>query len=638
MLAGVKLVFAAERRCKLGPCADHSYVRYTFSSLFVALLLIGPTAARAEAKDPLATLKQGHPRLLWLDADVARVKTLTQTDPLAKEWFEKLRKGADDLIPQPVSERVLQGPRLLQVSRAVLNRVALLAGMYRLTGETKYADRARAEMLAAAKFEDWHPPHFLDTAEMTNAVSIGYDWLYDRLSPEDRALLKTAIVEKGLKPGVKYQTSNKGAHTTTNNWNQVCNGGLTVGALAIADEEPELARQIINNAIELIPAAMEHFAPDGGFEEGPGYWSYATQFNVYFISALQTALGTDFDFLKKPGFAETGMFRMQAAGPFNQTFNFADAGATVGGASQMFWMAKVFNKPVYAAHERAIGQNRGRIDAFHLFWFNDAGSQKDVDALPTAAMFKKVNVAFLRSAWMNEKAGFVGFKGGDNTASHGHADIGTFVYDADGIRWAMDLGPDDYNLPAYFGNKRWTYYRLRTEAHNTLTIGNENQNIQKSESPIVAFNDKPGEAFAVTDMTAAYAPSASRAQRGVQLLGRSLLVQDEVEGAEAQDWIWNFHTDATPKISGQTAVLSKSGKEMSVRILEPVDATFEIVSANPPPPQMQQPKVVNLTIKQPAKVKSLRLVVLLTPKGDKAPKVKPKPLAEWISVAPVTRP
>ena len=57
--------------------------------------------------------------------------------------------------------------------------------------------------MAAAAFEDWHPPHFLDTAEMTNAVAIGYDWLYDVLTPEQRATLKTAIIEKGLKPGLK---------------------------------------------------------------------------------------------------------------------------------------------------------------------------------------------------------------------------------------------------------------------------------------------------------------------------------------------------------------------------------------------------------------------------------------------------
>ena len=44
-----------------------------------------------------------------------------------------------------------------------------------------------------------------------------------------------------------------------------------------------------------------------------------------------------------------------------------------------------------------------------------------------------------------------------------------------GQRWALDLGGDDYNMPAYFGNKRWTYYRLKTAGQNTVSLGGSNQ-------------------------------------------------------------------------------------------------------------------------------------------------------------------
>ena len=51
-----------------------------------------------------------------------------------------------------------------------------------MTSEKKYLNRAVKEMLAVSAFSDWNPSHFLDVAEMTMAVSIGYDWLYDGLS------------------------------------------------------------------------------------------------------------------------------------------------------------------------------------------------------------------------------------------------------------------------------------------------------------------------------------------------------------------------------------------------------------------------------------------------------------------------
>ncbi|MGH7945950.1 MAG: hypothetical protein ACREH8_23950 [Opitutaceae bacterium] len=44
----------------------------------------------------------------------------------------------------------------------------------------------------------------------------------------------------------------------------------------------------------------------------------------------------------------------------------------------------------------------------------------------------------------------VGFKAGRNTVNHAHLDLGTFTFDAGGVRWAGDLGRDDYNLPGYW--------------------------------------------------------------------------------------------------------------------------------------------------------------------------------------------
>src|ERR1041385_7144617 len=187
-------------------------VRTSFIAAIIAFFLIGLLPARAEDKDVLSTLRKGHPRLLVLDEDLARLKPVLQSDPLAKQWFAKLKSEADKTLDAPLVQRVLIGPRLLQVSRTVVNRVSLLAGMYRITGDRRYADRARAEMNAAANFVDWHPPHFLDVAEMTNAMAIGYDWLYAELTPQERKLFKTAIVEKGLKPAIEFQTRGQGPH------------------------------------------------------------------------------------------------------------------------------------------------------------------------------------------------------------------------------------------------------------------------------------------------------------------------------------------------------------------------------------------------------------------------------------------
>lgn len=171
----------------------------------------------------LATLRSGHPRLIVLDSDLERVKKLTATDPLARKYRENLTAAGEKLLADPKTvEYKLIGPRLLDQSRKCLERVYTLAALWRLDGEAKWAERAKRELLAAADFPDWNPSHFLDVAEMSHAFAIGYDWLYDGLTHEERKVIKTALVEKGLKRGEEaYRGTKPWKWWTTvhHNWN-----------------------------------------------------------------------------------------------------------------------------------------------------------------------------------------------------------------------------------------------------------------------------------------------------------------------------------------------------------------------------------------------------------------------------------
>ena len=83
-------------------------------------------------KDVLKTLRQGHPRLIVLDADVQRTKHAISTNPRLKEAFEALKRSGERMLTEPTVEYKLIGPRLLAQSRAALNRIYTLAALYRL--------------------------------------------------------------------------------------------------------------------------------------------------------------------------------------------------------------------------------------------------------------------------------------------------------------------------------------------------------------------------------------------------------------------------------------------------------------------------------------------------------------------------
>ena len=576
----------------------------------------------------LRTLRPGHPRLYVLDSELPEIKSLIQQDPQVNTWYQQLEQRAEKMLTEPPVEHKLVGPRLLDQSRAALERIGTLCFLYRLDGDRRKAERARREMLTAANFPDWNPSHFLDVAEMTHGMALGYDWLYSFLSPEDRAAVREAIVGKGLKEGLRAYENRAWWTETPINWNQVCNGGLTLGALAVADEVPEVAGRMIDLSRQSMVIAMHTFAPDGGWIEGPGYWSYTTEYTSYYIAAVESALGTDFGLTKMLGFADTGMFRIHSTGPLGLTFNFSDADPDADIAPQMFWLAQTFHQPLYAEHERQMVA--GHPDIFHLIWSRGSVARGSLSGIPTDAVFRAIDTAFFRSRWSDPEAAFVGFKGGDDAANHSHLDLGTFVFDEFGQRWALDLGPDDYNLPEYFGKLRWTYYRLRTEGHNTLVVNGQNQN-PKAQAPLLAFRSAPEKSYAVADMTAGYAPALRHALRGIALLNRrAVLIQDEVEAGDPADIVWKMHTKATIDLRGSSALLTLGDKQLEARILSPVDTRFEVTPADPPPPQAQQPDVRCLIIRLSKFQGRGTLAVLLTPAKTKD-QVKIGPLSNWIA-------
>lgn len=588
-----------------------------------------------EQAHTLDTLRAEHPRVLVTADAWTRVREAIAADPRVAAWHAKLIAKADETLGQPPSRyEIPDGLRLLSTSRRVLGRVQLLAYAFRTTGDHRYVDRAWAELAAAAAFQDWNPRHFLDTGEMTAAFGIGYDWLFDQWTDEQRATLREAIITLGLTPA---QRSYEGKESygwwvkAHHNWNQVCNGGIALGALAIADEAPGLAAEVLHAGLESLPLAMREFAPDGGWAEGPGYWGYATTYNVAHLAALQTALGSDFGLSGFPGFARTGEFPIFVTAPSGKTFNYADGHESPIRAPQLLWLAERFSQPDFAAFEAAVAAPA----PLDVIWAAQTVLPDRMAALPLDRYFEGIGVVTMRSAWDDPNALFVGVKGGSNAVNHSHLDLGSFILEADGVRWGLDLGSDDYNMPAYFGNKRWTYYRLRAEGQNTIVLnpGSGPEQSPKAEAAIIEHRFQPPEASAIVDLSSAYADALAGGtlRRRVGLArGRSrAMIEDIFEpGASAVDidaW-WFMHTRAEIQIdpSGRGAILSQDGRRLAADLVSPPDAAFTVMDARPlptsPDPAMQNKNVgvrkltIHTTVHGPTTIR-----VVLRPLGPDEP-------------------
>ncbi len=569
---------------------------------FLLVWLAGGLASAADVSSPdiLAGLRPEHPRLIVTAAAWNDLQARRTNDTEVAAIINLTVAQARNVLKAPPLVYKKEGRRLLAVSREALERVELCSFAYRLTGEKVFADRAQQDMLAAAAFANWNPSHFLDTAEMTAALALGYDWLFDVLPATTRATLRQAILEKGLQPGLAVRNGWKVGH---NNWNQVCFGGLTLGALAIAEDQPDAARELLTSARTNNLNGLMPYVPDGIYPEGPGYWSYGTTYEVLMLSALQTALGTDWDLSVSPGLLTSAAALVEQTGPTGRPFNFSDGGDGVALNSTLFWFAQKLRQPelVYFQNQllqgKLAGQRvRGGLSPLLPLWL--AGLPKDIPppALPLAWQGEGPNpVGVFRSSWTDSNALFLAFKGGAASNNHGHMDAGSFVLDADGVRWACDLGAQEYlsveskgwNLwDGAQGGDRWRIYRLNNFSHNTLTLGGKLHQVA-GHARITSFATHS----ATVDLTPVFAGQARSVVRRFTVgENKTVQVRDEIAGAKPDLTVrWQMMTHAEIQTQGGQATLRQDGKVLVAKILSPASAHFEAVSAQPPDDGVNEP-------------------------------------------------
>jgi len=608
-----------------------------------------PSATLEEVRALVERSPKTHPRLL-LDAEgLVRLRESVEAEPLRKALAELVVAQADALLDEPPIERKLEGIRLLSQSRRCVERALALSMAFHLTGEEKYVRRCETELLAAARFVDWNPSHFLDVAEMTFALAVGYDWLFDELDPAARAEVRAAIVEKGVRlpfaEGASYWWTR-----ATNNWGQVCHGGLTAGALAVMEDEPELAARTVHHAIHNVTVSMAVYAPKGCYPEGPGYWSYGTTYNALLIASLESALGTDFGLSLAPGFDETGGYLALATGPSGRTFNYADGGWQRSPQPALLWFAARYGRPdwLLGEYERLEASVRGPAKAGYfavlsLLWMEDGMQRVDPAATRLPLSWSSgggVPITVHRSSWSDPNATFVGVKAGSPSANHGHMDAGSFVLDADGVRWAHDLGAEGYHRIESRGmslwssrqdSDRWKIFRLSNPSHNTLVIDGALQRAM-GRAEVVSFGDGPDGGWTVVDLGPVHADHAAKQDgdgfyvlRGVKLLKTGqVVVQDELAGLRPGATVrWGMLTLGEPGQAGERRIgLTQEGASLSLEVVAPPAPTWTVIDTATPRNEWDSPNPGTAMVAFEAVVPdsgALTLCVWLTPGSCESP-------------------
>lgn len=544
-------------------------------------------------------LRKSQPRMVLNSEIEKQLRKESKTDPVVQNMYKVIQLNAAQVLDEPLLERVMTGRRLLSVSREMLYRINMLGIVYRMEKDPVILNRINDEVIAVCNFSDWNPSHFLDVAEMAMAVAFALDWTAGKLPKATIELAQNALIEKGIKPSWPENGNHPGWAYGTNNWNQVCNGGMIAASIAIAEVDPELAAKTIHRALDGLPHSLAEYGPDGVYPEGSTYWSYGTSFSVVTAAMLESAFGHDFGHFEYPAFKESAVFRKLSFAPSGWYYNFADCGdkRSENGDIVLAWFASKTGNPAFFEKERFLKppgemNKLSRLGGAALVWISQFKPKND-EKMPTEWKGEGSNpVVFFTGGENDPHQYYFGGKGGRGMVNHGNMDGGSFIFELNGVRWVIDPGNQPYHELEKTGFdlwgrcqdcERWTLLTKNNYGHSTLTINDE---LHRTEGLVTLhyFNkgDKPKAVFNMTPTLEGQVAEAYRTF--IKDSPTSILIEDEIKTSDATELItWQLITRADVEIVKGGAVLRQDGKELKLDNLSHPEYRISVVSLDPPP-------------------------------------------------------
>ena len=582
-------------------------------AMLVATAAVLPAAAAAITP---------HPRVWLNDTAMAALRASIASDATHASYAATLVASATAMLSAPLTLYTNctvvgacrnaavfgtgPGTGYLDASGAssIMVTCALVHRLNGTAGRTPFSDRALAELLHVVRdWASWYWPvgEALERSEVVWGAAVAYDWLFALLSPGERVEVEDVLGARALDGRLRDEREGMwwARDPMAANWAINANAPLLGAAAALADVPRWAAAAARVSAIitAALPVPTKLWEPHGVWPEGVAYNNYALLSLAAGCGALLSdgGGGAACAWVRGAGPCAAGRAILLATGPSGDVHNFADGHVETTVSGALFAAAMRCGEPGYAAAARAIRARDGGARLEDVVYYTPAGSPADWAALLPqcvllggAAAPRRVHAGVLRSAPWGFPAGptplpnvtWMSFKGGDNdyatgsANNHGHLDVGSFVFEALGVRWAIDLGPGAYDYPllAYFGRFRFGYALPSSLTHNVISFDGDTQHRGGGGLLVDGDCSEGGGGWGALDVTSAYG-GAARVTRTLRLLGSGRCAAGVVEDAwMAADGVstatWSIHTTAAPAVDdgGVTLTASAGGAVEALRL------------------------------------------------------------------------
>jgi Heparinase II/III-like protein. len=335
--------------------------------------------------------------------------------------------------------------------------------------------------------------------------------------------------------------------TTINNWTPWILSSL-LPCLAVFEKDALRLAEGIERAMRMLDSYVAVMPEDGGCDEGASYWNVAGASLLDCLESIQTLTAGKISFYNHPHIAAIGLFPANAHihGPYYWDFADCDARPILDG------------ERLYTYGNR-IKNNRLRDLGASLAWEDRVLLPKDTPQfarvldrlftiIPRANMPKSADVILPDLQVWAKCSGdlYAAIKGGHNSESHNHNDVGSFILYNAGEPVLIDVGNMVYTAKT-FGPDRYTLFNTRSRNHNLPLIGEYEQQVggEKKALEVVLTDD-----FAQMDLRACYPDEAGivALNRRLEQNGDSFFLTDAIQLRQAAKITWVFMLAGEPQL------------------------------------------------------------------------------------------
>lgn len=257
-----------------------------------------------------------------------------------------------------------------------------------------------------------------------------------------------------------------------NNWTAVCNCGVVGAAILVMEDTAKLAK-MIEKCLRSMNRFLECFDPDGGCDEGPGYWGYGVSNHIWLSYLLEMRTDGKISLMNTPEMPKIAMFPQRTTLSDHNVVNFSDCSPRVGFApSLMFYLGERLDVPqisAFAQYQYELSSRGfGRYGVRDLAWMPEKPYPGKLES--------EAHVYFSGMQWMisRMKAGdentlMLAAKGGHNGENHNQNDVGNFIVHYGGESLIVDLGAGSYTRD-YFSSKRYEILVNSSWGHNVPLV------------------------------------------------------------------------------------------------------------------------------------------------------------------------